>query len=118
MIVFPRVSADRGGIRFRMDWTPEEIAAAEASRAFIARTVSALAQRRNAVVDAACVEALANGWDVHVYEPPTPLDIRHASGRDLLYLRHVGIAFTLRQRPIPTVHYHQRPDEWEWEDDE
>lgn len=97
--------------------TPEEILARETFARFAARTADRLARMRHEAIESAAREALANGWDLHVYHPPQPYDIRRASEQDLLYLRQVGIAFTEQKYVgLPTIHEHQCPD-W-WDDDD
>lgn len=88
----------RGGFKWR-EPTVFEVAAAEQARAWAAR----MAARRDAAIDAACVVALAERWDVHVYEPQQPEP-------------YVGIEFTPAKRSVPTVHYHQT-DWLDWDDD-
>jgi hypothetical protein len=94
--------------------TPAERRANDALRAMVARLTDRMARQRAAVVDAACLTALEEGWDVHVYEPPEPL--RYATDTYLVRLNYVGLEFTPAAHPVPTVHYHHT-DEYDWEDD-
>jgi hypothetical protein len=104
--LFPEVSVQRGGIVYR-DLTPAEAAAQSAWRAHVTRISDQLADARSAAIDSACVIALAEGWDVHVYEPPSlTYDVRHATEYDLIRLRCIGIEFTPAERPVPTIHHH------------
>jgi hypothetical protein len=107
-------------VRISREWkqpTPEEILARETFARFAVRTAERLARMRHEAIESAAREALANGWDLHVYHPPQPFDLRRASERDLLYLRQVGIAFTEQKYVgLPTIHEHQCPD-W-WDDDD
>jgi hypothetical protein len=115
VFAMPRIEVDRGGLLYR-DLTPEETAAREAWRARVARVTSRLAEARNAAIDRACEIALANGWDIHVYEPPEPLSVSSTTERDLIRLRAVGIEFTPAKHPVPTVHHHRYRDDFYDED--
>lgn len=112
-IGFPRVRASR-----YVDWfqtpTPAERRAADALRSLTSRIAERMSAQRNAAIDAACLTAMAEGWDVHVYEPPEPLILHRATDNDLIPLAYVGIEFTERAHPVPTVHFHQS---YVWEDD-
>lgn len=114
------VSAAFPDVRISREWkqpTPEEILARDTFARFAQRVAERLAKVRHAAIESAAREALANGWDLHIYHPPQPYDIRRASSQDLLYLRQVGIAFTDQQYAgVPTIHEHQCPD-W-WDDDD
>lgn len=121
-ISLPEVSVRRGGITFDMiEQTPTQRLAHEQMRRLQERIVTTSARYRDMVVDAACVTASLNGWDVHIYEPPTPFSITQASHEVLYRLRYVGIEYTPAKHPVPTLHYHAAPrDEFEaemaWED--
>ena len=111
--MFPAISVSR-------EWrqpTEAEVAAQQAFAQFAQRTAARLAEVRHATIEAAARVALAEGWDLHVYHPPEPYDLRRANEKDLLYLRQVGIAFTEQKfAGLPTIHEHLCPD-W-WDDDD
>jgi hypothetical protein len=114
---FPRVSVARGGVDFTDRRTSLERAADEAHAALVGRVAERLASQRREAIAAACVTALANGWDVHVYDPPQPeLYRRVATDQELFYLRSVGIEFRPAEHPVPTLVRHVCPD-W-WDDDD
>lgn len=113
-LTLPAMQALRGGIDFTDRRTPAERAAADAWVAHVNRVADRHSRARRAAIDAACAVALAEGWDVHVYEPPTPYDLRRADERGLLYLRSVGIEFTPAEHPIPTIHHHPTPEDWRY----
>ena len=112
-IDLPPVSANRGGITFNHPPNP----AADALEALRRRLAAAATDARNAAVDAACRTAAEHGWDLHVYDPPTPYNFRYATDRQMAYLRSVGIAFTPAEHPVPTIHHHPCPNWWEPEED-
>lgn len=114
VLTLPNMQALRGSIDFTDRRTPAERAAADAWTAHVNRVADRHSRARRAAIDAACAVALAEGWDVHVYEPPTPFDLRRADERDLLYLRSVGIEFTPAEHPIPTIHHHPTPEDWRY----
>jgi hypothetical protein len=123
-LTFPRVSVQRGGIRFDMtEQTPAERRAAEAVQALTSRIVARLARQRDRVVDDACAVALEEGWDVHVYEPPQPYSwdyrlIIPLRDEALLRMNYVGIAFAPKRYALPVVHIHRETLDWmDWEDD-
>jgi hypothetical protein len=71
-------------------------------------------------VDAACRVALAEGWDVHVYDPPDTTHRYQWHEDDTLVnqQRYVGIEFTPAKRSIPTVHEHGYADDYyDWDED-
>lgn len=117
-LTLPTMQALRGGIDFTDRRTPAEKAASDAWAAHVNRVADRLSQARRRAIDAACVVALAEGWDVHVYAPPSPSDLRRAGERDLTYLRCVGIEFRSAEHPVPTIVHHECPDGWEYLDDD
>lgn len=100
-VSLPTVNASRGNIRFGPS-SPTEIIE---SRHRIAQ------RRRQDAIENACVEATANGWDVHLF---------YGWGHD-----HVGIEFRPAKYAIPTIVEHPAHDvSWlydretgEWDDD-
>lgn len=113
--IFPVVSVTRGGIKYHQP-TDEERRAQEAWQAHVQRVVRRVTAMRDHAIETAIDVAVLNGWDVHVYEPPTPFDMRHADSRDLIYMRHVGIEFTPGRYSTPVVHFHPCPDYWDEDD--
>lgn len=116
--LFPKISVPRGGIRFEPPTRAERLAQ-DALASQLRRMVDELMSRRNEVVDRATVVALANGWDIHVHEPPdvTTWDLEH-NRAEVHYLAYVGIEFTPAKHPLPTIHYHSSPDRdiYDWDD--
>lgn len=116
VIGFPDITTPRGAITWH-DPTPAERAATEAMRARNTRAAEHAAALRAAAIDTACVTALREGWDVHVYEPREPYQtISRWTTHDLTRLTHVGIEYTPAAHPIPTIHHHQ-PYDPDWDDD-
>lgn len=112
MADFPKVSVNRGGIEFPK-WTPDQIAAAETNRLLVARLTKKLAQRRADAVDAACIEAMANNFDVHVHEHYELDWVTTTIDNTYTVAAYVGIEFTPAKHPVPTIHYHRREyDDW------
>ena len=111
--LFPAVSASRGGIDFNRPPDP----AADALEARHRRLAAQAATARRYAIDAACITAAEHGWDLHVYEPPTPYNLRYATDQQMAHLRSVGIAFTPAEHPVPTIHHHPCPNWWEPEED-
>ena len=93
--------------------TPEELAEQEAVSRANQEMLRKLEEKQRAVVDQACVTALLEGWDVHVYWPPQPFDIRRANAQDMVYRAHVGIEFRPARHPVPTVHENLTPVFWD-----
>lgn len=102
-IVFPEVGTARGGFDFTDRRTDAERAAADALQALIHRYVGDIAKAQDAVLDAACWLALAEGYDLHVQ--------RHHG------TRFIGIELAPRTtgRTFPTVHEYTL-DSWRWDD--
>lgn len=116
--LFPEVTVQRGGIDFHR--TPQQIAEAQLGRAMVERLVRRLAERRRDLIDEMCLYAMANGWDLHVYDPPRvePSWSHTHTDLNLHRLGYTGIAFTPQEHVIPTIHEHRDDLSWSdwWED--
>lgn len=103
---FPAVAVQRGGIDFIDRRTDDEKDAAVAMQAFIARKVGDILKAQDAVINRACIHAMANDWDVHVYRHPY-----HQT-------RFIGIGLTPQEHIIPTIHEHRSDYSHEWDEDD
>jgi hypothetical protein len=91
----PTMSVRRGGIDFGASLHTEHLA-------LIREAVDMLLKRQHLTVEIACIEALSNGWDVHVYR----------AGTSKALYSYIGIEFTPSLHSIPTVHEH-RASRWD-----
>lgn len=115
---FPTVTVQRGG---SPDWFPapgtpewhrqqQERERTEILQRYVSRMVGDILRAQHAVLDAACLEALRDSYDVHVHRHPYKPT------------RFIGIELAPREteRIFPTVHEHTREDRWgedRWEEE-
>jgi hypothetical protein len=115
-ITMPEVTAKRGGLDYNAEQSPAEKARHEQARRIIDEMVERFAAVRRHAINTACVTAMVNDWDVHIYEPPRmSYTVTEA---DFIYMRAVGVGFTPAEHPVPTIVFHQPPDFWdegEWD---
>lgn len=113
---FPNVSVQRGGTRFPTPGTPEwdrsqaEHHLRDANQALIHRWVGDIIQAQQAVLDAACWEALRDTYDVHVHRRSYVSREAQPHG-----LRFIGIELAPRTsgRTFPTIYEHSDDRRWE-----
>lgn len=112
----PKISAPRGGVVFTPLASEQQRRRDEQIRALTERGLEQFAQAREMTINAAVYYAAQHGYDVHVFEPPQLLDIRHISSTNMLRQRCVGIEFTPTRYGMPTVHFHPcSGDDFDWE---
>lgn len=111
---FPKIEVSRGGIRFDRRPSPEQMFEASV----LQRAARRMAEVRHLTIERACAEALANGWDIHIYEPPVEVKINRNAGSVTATLGQLGIAFTESEFGVPTITYRREHlDFFDWEDD-
>lgn len=118
---FPVLSVSRVVPKWFEPPTPAEARAQEAYRSLVNRIVERQVRARHDAVEAACWVALREGWDVHVYNPPEPLNMYRSTGDNALsMLGYVGIEFTpAKYAGLPTIHEHNdHLNEFDWDDDD
>lgn len=114
-IDLPTFTASRGGISF--DQSPADLAASEALRALVSRVAARMAKQRDEVIGQACVVALANDWDVHVW-PHHEHEWTHRRDANSYIITHrIGIEFRPAKYSVPTIVEHP-PYDATFDDDE
>lgn len=107
---FPEVTTTRGGFDFTDRRTDAEKAATDRMAKIVARLVGNIAEAQVIDLDTACLEALREGWDVHVHRRTYQPTNAHPGS-----VRFFGIELAPRTTglSIPTIYEHA--DDWRWE---
>lgn len=109
----PEVVVPRGGITYRV-MAPAERRAYEAVQARMRRTIDTLSARQHDTIEAACLTAWAEAYDVHLYRRDAQL---HTLEDRVLAAAYIGIEFQPARYPVPTIVEHLDHDV-SWTDDD
>lgn len=114
-ISVPEFRVTRGGILFPPPPEPGSLAArlVQDRKDLVAAWVRTVAEYTGAAIDEAVEIALDNGWDVHVYRPPTGY---RSDDLTLHRMAYIGIAFEPGLYGIPVIHMHEHHRDPDWDD--